>query len=181
MTIFRINLSGDFEGRILADCNNVRVTLPDGKTVTVPVEMATEVSPLVPPEPPNGTVMSDGTSVVIRCDDADDPEGRWWGDGWTEFERWHAIGSNLATQGWQRYVPDPAATAPALPWRLGSCERNAWVYMPKPEGEIYLDIGAADYTPGEVEQIATALLTAARRCREEQIQIANEEVPEVSS
>jgi hypothetical protein len=78
-------------------------------------------------------------------------------------------------------VPDPAANAPTLPWSIGSCERNAWVYTPKPEGVIYIEVGAADYTPGEVEQIAVALLTAARRCREEQTEIYAEQAKETTS
>jgi hypothetical protein len=161
MTLFRLSLpAGDYEGRILADCDTVRLDIPGVGTVQVPVDAVAEVPPSLPEEPPIGTVLSDGASVVIHCDEDEDPEGRWWGDGLTEFQRWSAIGPNLTiARGWRRYVPDPANGAPSLPFDIWSDGEREVIVEPSEAwiDRVFINADKAHLDVKHARQLAAAL------------------------
>lgn len=120
MTAYRLNLTGEYEGRILADCVNVRLQLPDGGTVTVPMEWATEVKPQL--EPPDGFIGMIGDEVWERDDlaeqEGDAGEGEhWWRMGDAKAHTWADV-AQRAPEGLIRLVPDPADDAPELPWSI---------------------------------------------------------------
>lgn len=116
------------------------------------------VKPPLPEEPPAG-------SVVLDRD----------GDAWThkagDDRRWECHGLEAD---WDhlnnRYgpvvlmVPDPVASAPELPFALGSCERSAMVSATE-GGRVSLAIENEWYTPDEADRIGYAILRAAREAR----------------
>lgn len=122
MTRFRLDLpAGEYDGRILADCDTAEIRIPGVGTVRVPVDAVARVAPPLPPEPPLGTA----AFAELRL-----PHGeRWRGlvlrttGGWRTLDsEWGACVAGLT---WAqlcefstpvRLVPDPAADAPSLPW-----------------------------------------------------------------
>ena len=69
MTLFRLDLpAGDYEGRILADCDTVRLNIPGVGAVQVPVDAVAEVPPSRPEEPEDGTDWLAGQAVFSRRD-----------------------------------------------------------------------------------------------------------------
>lgn len=90
---------------------------PGVYTVTVEV-LEPPAGPVLPPEPPNGTVYVNGTLVWVRDDHLLDPVDHWWGSCREDGEPWEVVAPIVAQTGWRRHVPDPADAAPALPWEV---------------------------------------------------------------
>lgn len=75
--------------------------------------------PGLPPESPNGTVYVNGPLLMWTREDAVDvDQGRWWGTYHDGHESWEVVAPIVAQPGWVRHIPDPADTAPALPWNM---------------------------------------------------------------
>lgn len=132
---------------------------PSLGTIWVGADRLTEVKP-PPPEPDPLTVVIDRHGMA------------WQREAGTGSPDWLSLGDHMTWQALNaergpltRLIPDPADDAPALPWTLDSCRRSASVGTPK-HGTVVVDVPGIDYTPGELEQIARALLAAARAARE---------------
>lgn len=138
--------------------------LVDRPEFTVALEVLEQ--PPCPPEPPNGAVYSNGIDVAIRCDDpADDVEGqsRWWRAGIETFSRWAGVVSIVSQPGWCLYIPDPADSAPALPWTTGEHKDRIGV---TDNNLVWVNLRPDYHTPEEAEIRAAAILRAAREARQ---------------
>ncbi len=145
---------------------------PDGTwtfRLTVPHRLLTEVVPPLPPEPDALAVkvrdhvfvvdVAGGQLVYLCPGPCHDPLD--WRELCALAEEWDAPIVPL--------VPDPVASAPELPFELDSCRVAATVAVNAP----FVSICAFDpnqehdeqYTPAEAEQIAYAILRAAREAR----------------
>lgn len=150
----------------------IRLDIPGVGTRRLPSDLLTEVKPPLPPEPEDGYVGRAGRFVWERDDRAEQqgeagPGKHWWRPGDDRTYTWEAVHEINTNAGADlvRLVADPADDAPELPWTLDSCRRRASVGTPK-HGTVVVDVPGVDYTPGECEQIARALLSAARAVRE---------------
>jgi hypothetical protein len=130
---------------------------------TVLVEVA---PPLPPPEPPLGTLLRDNEGCIWERDDPTDKRLAHWFNGGNELITWEKL---WARGPLARMIPDPADTAPELPWHLGCRSRTASVYKPRPilddSMQLVIEVERNDYTADEAEQIAAAILRAAREAR----------------
>ncbi len=118
MTLFRFEIpAGDYEGRILADCNTVRLLVPGVGVVELPVDGVTEAKPPLPAEPPAGIYAAG--RMVWQCDDEPRSEFRWWQMGVSGPCTWAKAYEIIKAAGHLmiRLVPDPAVDSPDLPWR----------------------------------------------------------------
>jgi len=92
----------------------VWVAHPANGRMLVHADSLTRVPGPLPQEPPDGTVYSNGADAVVRCDDEEDPEGRWYMTGREGFVRWAGVAALLVQdKGWRRYEP---VELPSLPW-----------------------------------------------------------------
>jgi hypothetical protein len=131
-----------------------------GEDPTVTVEI---LELPAPEEPPNGTVLQEtGTGWVWRHDYSEEfGDKHWWSDGDDQGHTWTEVCDRLKASfvgSFVRLVPAPVVK---LPWSLGSCQMTATVDA-SGNGFIDLTVGNGPYTADEVEQIAAALLSAAR-------------------
>lgn len=88
--------------------------------------------------------------------------------------------AELVRQSSESLTAAVAATAQPveLPWRLPTrVLTSPVVYLPKPEGVIYIDLATGDYTPDELEQLGAVLMATAWLCRREQAEITEEVKP----
>lgn len=147
---------------------HVWIEHPTLGSISVDSALVSEVKPPLPPEPPNGTVLSNGIDAFIRCDDENNPgEGAWYCTGDKQIWTWAEVAPTI-DPGYRSYVPDPAADAPELPWKLSADAHEFKVYMPSPCGSIQLALGDnyEDYDIDDAERIAVAILGGVRAARE---------------
>lgn len=128
------------------------------------------VTPPLPAEPANGTVLSDGFNAVIRCDDANDPdEGAWFMTGDKQTWCWDEVAPTI-TPDYRRYVPDPAAYSPGhSSWTDGDgddIEIQQSAGFPDIPAYIVGSVNGVRLTAGQCEEFAAALWRLARRARE---------------
>lgn len=149
----------------------VEIDQYEGQRIIVPRDLLAEVKPPLPPQPEYGEFVACGTDGNLL------PIYRRWmdPDGWSDVSDRNShsvpwaqvceVSQNRAYRNPIRLIADPADDAPPLPWTLDSCRRSASVGTPR-HGTVVVDVPGIDYTPGECEQIARALLSAARAARE---------------
>lgn len=122
------------------------------------------VHPQQPPEPPDGTLFSNGADAVLRVDDPDnDTEGAWFFTGHKQLWRWDEVAREVTKPGWRRYIPDPADDAPSLPWTLGDHKDRIGV---TDNHLVWVNLKPDYHSPDEAELRAKAMLRAAREARE---------------
>lgn len=78
--------------------------------LTVPRALLTEVAPALPPEPPNGAVISNGVDAWIRCDDENGAGPLWFLTGNKQAWTWEEMHPSIADPQWKRYVPESGAS-----------------------------------------------------------------------
>ncbi len=141
--------------------STVDVDAPGGASthrLTVPRLLLTEVKPPLPEEPPVGAIVLDRDGDAwARKDQGDKP----WECGGLDAD-WEHLNNRYGPL--VRMVPDPLASAPELPFALGSCERSAMVSV-LDGNRVSLAIENEWYTPDEAERIGLAALRAAHEAR----------------
>lgn len=146
------------------------VDRPGAYTVALEV-LDSPAGPVLPPEPPNGTVYVNGTLVWVRDDHLLDPVDHWWGSCRKEAEPWEVVAPIVAWSGWRRHIPDPAETAPALPWEVEDKDEDQLeIDVPDPEFAAMVSINneSVYLAPATAREAAGVLLRAAREYEERQ-------------
>lgn len=157
----------EFDGEAHGD--GVILDVPGYGNLLMPAHYVTQVMQPPPPEPPNGTVRSDGANVAIRCDDPDDGDGRsrWWRDGIEGSDEWAAVAPIVFGPGWREYVPDPADDAPALPFTAWDTDAESQVVLVEPSNayadRLFVEVDPTHLDRKHVRQLAAALWAWAAR------------------
>lgn len=169
MTLFRLEIpAGDYEGRILADCDTVRLNVPGVGTVQVPVDA---VAPVTPPLPaiPDALAVAIGDHVFARDDDANGaffacpgaPVCHKRGYDWVEL-------NELAANEGKPIIPlrpDPAVDLPDLPWTALDASGGVIARVALTEGVtpilVQIEVRDDDYLPSAARDIGAALFAAA--------------------
>lgn len=132
--------------------------------------------PGLPPEPPNGTVYSDGAAAWIRHDiDIESDGGQWWGTDTGQlhgYRTWQEVAPIVAQPGWRRHVPDPADTAPALPWDVEDKDEDSLEIVTSDlvgvAALVSVNSSSVYLAPAAAREAAGVLLRAAREFEERQ-------------
>lgn len=120
----------------------------------------------MPPEPPNGTVYSNGADAIVRVDSDIDEDGRWYTTDQPDYQRWEDIAETVTGPGWRRYVPDPAAHAPELPLHI---KNEAGITIARIEesdsyeDRLFVDMEYQHLRRDRVRELASALWAWAAR------------------
>lgn len=144
------------------------VTHPTLGSILIDRDKLTEVSP---PEPPVGTVFSNGLNAITRCDPGTPGRpGDWYTTGDDSGPLgWETVALLVSQPSWRRYVPDPADDAPALPFAIhGDNGETAfrvtvWPSLEHPRtGSVTVLGNVSELSPAELKAAAAAMWRAAR-------------------
>lgn len=153
---------------------HLHLHLVDQPGFTVAVEvLEPPAGPVLPPEPPNETVYVVGTQVWRRDDGLLDPEkDRWWNTHREDGEPWEVVAPIVAGGGWRRHIPDPADTAPALPWKIEDKDEDRLeIQVADAEGiaaMVSVNNESVYLAPAAAREAAGVLLRAVREFEERQ-------------
>jgi hypothetical protein len=131
--------------------------------ISVPHTAVTVVTPPLPEEPPLGTLLRDKDGCVWERDDPTDKRLAHWFNGGNELITWEKL---WARGPLARMVPDPADTAPDLPFSRNVAD-GAWLEVSLSAKPGYVSI-AADRVEIEASLLgdfAAAILRAVREGR----------------
>lgn len=157
--------------------DGVILDVPGYGNLLMPAHYVTEVKPLPPPEPADRVHVVCNGYVFTRRDDTAKARyplqlGRCWFDGSLEGMTWPEVlaYSEAYSCPLVRLVPDPADTAPALPWNVQDNDEDSLVIQDADAKGIAAMVSVNSesvyLSPAVAREAARVLLRAAREFEE---------------
>lgn len=162
---------GEYEGSFEEHLAGVIRLNFNGRAIYVPLDMLTEISPPIPPQPgPGAYLIGDSMALAVRFENDGDPNWLSMPGGWRHWEDlWRDLGGPDVTI--TRLVPERVETVEpvTLPWQGESAYGTPIRVERERDGEVGIVIGNRDIgmvgavcTPEGTREFANALLAASR-------------------